>query len=86
MAERPGHKANREAQQRRIVSATTRYHSRAVADFWCSEPEFRLVFMAVALVFCTVGMFVFGYTLSVGSPSALCAFFQGVMCVESRLQ
>ncbi|KXL42274.1 hypothetical protein M433DRAFT_151003 [Acidomyces richmondensis BFW] len=45
------------------------------------EPEFRLVFMSVALVFCTVGMFVFGYTMSVGSPSALCSFFQGVQMV-----
>ncbi|KAK3717484.1 hypothetical protein LTR37_005874 [Vermiconidia calcicola] len=45
------------------------------------EPEFRLVFMSLALIFCTVGMFLFGYTMSVGSNSALCAFFQGVMMV-----
>jgi hypothetical protein len=37
--------------------------------------------MALALVFCTIGMFLFGYTMSVGSPSTLCAFFQGVMMV-----
>ena len=43
------------------------------------EPEFRLVFMSLALVACAIGMFLFGYTMSVGSPSALCAFFQGVM-------
>lgn len=59
------------------------------------EPEFRLVFMGVALVFCVIGMCLFGYTMSVGSPgthaatnygthfnsdvAALCAFFQGMM-------
>lgn len=37
--------------------------------------------MSIALVFCTVGMCLFGYTMSVGSPSILCAFFQGVMMV-----
>lgn len=42
--------------------------------------------MAVALVFCVIGMCLFGYTMSVGSPSALCAFFQGVMYVSSWMR
>ena len=37
------------------------------------------MFMSVALVFCVIGMCLFGYTMSVGSPATLCAFFQGVM-------
>ncbi|KAK5039358.1 hypothetical protein LTR13_003615 [Exophiala sideris] len=45
------------------------------------EPEFRLVFMLPACIGCGIGMFLFGYTMSKGSPSALCAFFQGVMMV-----
>jgi hypothetical protein len=50
-----------------------------MTDILVSEPEFRLVFMAPALVFCAIGMFLFGYTMSVGSASELCSFFQGVM-------
>ena len=38
--------------------------------------------MSIALVFCTIGMFLFGYEMSIGSASALCAFFQGVMYVS----
>ncbi|KIW13192.1 hypothetical protein PV08_08379 [Exophiala spinifera] len=43
------------------------------------EPEFRLVFMIPTGIACGVGMFLFGYTMEVGSPAELCAFFQGVM-------
>lgn len=35
--------------------------------------------MAPAAVFCGIGMFLFGYTMAIGSPAALCAFLQGVM-------
>lgn len=45
------------------------------------EPEFRLVFMLPAAIFCGLGMFLFGYTLAIGSPAPLCAFLQGVMNV-----
>lgn len=48
------------------------------ADF-DSEPEFRLVFLAVAMVMCGIGMFLFGYTMAIGAPAELCAFLQGVM-------
>ena len=34
--------------------------------------------MGLAAVGCGVGMFLFGYTMQVGSPAPLCAFFQGV--------
>jgi hypothetical protein len=37
--------------------------------------------MAAAGVACTVGMFLFGYTLSIGAAAELCAFLQGVMMV-----
>ncbi|CEN61001.1 hypothetical protein ASPCAL07671 [Aspergillus calidoustus] len=43
------------------------------------EPEFRLIFMPIAGVACTVGMFLFGYTMSIGANALLCAFLQGVM-------
>jgi len=43
------------------------------------EPEFRLVFMAPAAVACGLGMFLFGYTLSIGASAELCSFLQGVM-------
>ncbi|GME38594.1 MFS general substrate transporter [Neofusicoccum parvum] len=45
------------------------------------EPEFRLVFMTIAMITCALGMFLFGYTMAVGAASALCAFLQGVMMV-----
>ncbi|KAF2093917.1 serine/threonine kinase 16 [Rhizodiscina lignyota] len=45
------------------------------------EPEFRLVFMAPAGVACGIGMFLFGYTLSIGANAVLCSFLQGVMMV-----
>ena len=35
--------------------------------------------MAIAGPACGIGMFLFGYTMSVGSIAELCAFFQGVM-------
>lgn len=44
-----------------------------------SEPEFRLVFMSVAMFTCGIGMFLFGYTMAIGAPAELCAFLQGVM-------
>jgi hypothetical protein len=47
----------------------------------CSEPEFRLVFMSLAGVFCGIGMFLFGYTMAIGANAVLCAFLQGVMNV-----
>ena len=56
-------------------------HVRSEADKPPGEPEFRLIFMSIALVFCTIGMCLFGYTMSVGSAAPLCAFFQGVMYV-----
>ena len=37
--------------------------------------------MGLAAVGCGVGMFLFGYTMQVGSPAPLCAFFQGVQMV-----
>lgn len=37
--------------------------------------------MAPAGVACGLGMFLFGYTLSIGANSILCAFLQGVMMV-----
>ena len=37
--------------------------------------------MAPACVACGVGMFLFGYTLSIGANSIVCAFLQGVMMV-----
>lgn len=43
-----------------------------------SEPEFRLVFMALSAVGCSIGMFLFGYTMGHGSNAVLCAFFGGV--------
>lgn len=43
-----------------------------------SEPEFRLTFMALAGVTCGIGMFLFGYTLSIGANAILCAFLFGV--------
>lgn len=45
------------------------------------EPEFRLVFMFPAAIACALGMFLFGYTMAIGSPAPLCAFLQGVMNV-----
>ncbi|KAH6721652.1 serine/threonine kinase 16 [Leptodontidium sp. MPI-SDFR-AT-0119] len=45
------------------------------------EPEFRLIFMSLACVFCGLGMFLFGYAMSVGANAILCAFLQGVMMV-----
>ncbi|KAG8625512.1 hypothetical protein KVT40_007263 [Elsinoe batatas] len=42
------------------------------------EPEFRLVFMGLAAFGCGIGMFLFGYTMSIGARAELCAFFQGV--------
>lgn len=45
----------------------------------CSEPEFRLVFMAPAMVTCGLGMFFFGYAMEIGAAAELCAFLQGVM-------
>lgn len=50
-----------------------------MTDTLCSEPEFRLLFMVPALIFCAIGMFLFGYTMSIGAASELCSFFQGVM-------
>ncbi|KAJ9619323.1 hypothetical protein H2203_008652, partial [Taxawa tesnikishii (nom. ined.)] len=44
-------------------------------------PEFRLVLMSFAAVFCGIGMFLFGYTLSIGANAILCAFLQGMMMV-----
>ena len=44
-----------------------------------SEPEFRLVFMAPALITFGLGAFLYGYTMHVGSPGPLCALFWGVM-------
>lgn len=35
--------------------------------------------MPIAGVACTVGMFLFGYTMSIGANAMLCAFLQGVM-------
>lgn len=46
-----------------------------------SEPEFRLVFMSIAGVACGLGMFLFGYAMSVGASAILCSFLQGVMMV-----
>ncbi|KAJ4549035.1 hypothetical protein HRR77_003914 [Exophiala dermatitidis] len=43
------------------------------------EPGFRLVFMIPACIACGLGIFLFGYTMSIGSPAELCAFLQGVM-------
>lgn len=37
--------------------------------------------MAPAAVFCGIGMFLFGYTMAIGAPAALCAFLQGIMNV-----
>lgn len=45
------------------------------------EPEFRLVFMLPAGIACGIGMFLFGYTLSIGAAAEVCAFLQGVMMV-----
>ncbi|KPI38427.1 putative MFS-type transporter [Cyphellophora attinorum] len=45
------------------------------------EPEFRLVFMLPSGIACGLGMFLFGYTLSIGASAYLCAFLQGVMMV-----
>ena len=54
---------------------------RCFADRVDSEPEFRLVFMSLALVTCGIGMFLFGYTMAIGANAALCSFLQGVMMV-----
>jgi hypothetical protein len=35
--------------------------------------------MPIAGIACTVGMFLFGYTMSIGANALLCAFLQGVM-------
>ncbi|OQE13588.1 hypothetical protein PENSTE_c052G05494 [Penicillium steckii] len=43
------------------------------------EPELRLIFMPVAGVASTVGMFLFGYTMSIGANAILCSFLQGLM-------
>ncbi|KAE8330280.1 major facilitator superfamily domain-containing protein [Aspergillus sergii] len=43
------------------------------------EPEFRLIFMPIAGMSCTIGMFLFGYTLQIGANALLCAFLHGVM-------
>jgi len=37
--------------------------------------------MGPAAVACGLGMFLFGYTLSIGANAVLCAFLQGVMMV-----
>lgn len=37
--------------------------------------------MAPAGVACGLGMFLFGYTLSIGAAAELCAFLQGIMMV-----
>lgn len=50
-----------------------------MTDSLLSEPEFRLVFMSVACVFCGLGMFLFGYEMEIGANAVLCAFLQGVM-------
>lgn len=44
-----------------------------------SEPEFRLVFMAPAMLMCGIGMFLFGYTMEIGAAAEVCSFLQGVM-------
>lgn len=78
---RPGREEDRQKEQRRLVRRNGIFCVLCSADIARSEPEFRLVFMAFALFACGIGMFLFGYTMSVGSPSPLCAFFQGVMMV-----
>lgn len=35
--------------------------------------------MSVAMLMCGLGMFLFGYTMSIGAPAPICAFLQGVM-------
>ena len=45
------------------------------------EPEFRLIFMLPAGIACGIGMFLFGYTMSIGAAAEICAFLQGVMMV-----
>lgn len=37
--------------------------------------------MLPAGIACGIGMFLFGYTLSIGADAILCAFLQGVMMV-----
>jgi hypothetical protein len=37
--------------------------------------------MLPAGIACGVGMFLFGYTMQIGSPAPLCAFLQGLMMV-----
>ena len=37
--------------------------------------------MAIAGPLCAIGMFLFGYTMSIGAAAPVCAFLQGVMNV-----
>jgi hypothetical protein len=37
--------------------------------------------MGAASVACGIGMFLFGFTMSIGANAVLCAFLQGVMMV-----